>query len=108
MANNINKNQVFNQITELQKSLESWTALEEFEVPAAVTELPSQTFQDCAYLKTLKLNRFGPDGSITVMSSGNVLKNCSSLEEIIVPEGSVEAYGNAENWNAYIEIIKSY
>lgn len=84
------------------------TALEEFEVPAAVTELPSQTFQDCAYLKTLKLNRFGPDGSITVMSSGNVLKNCSSLEEIIVPEGSVEAYGNAENWNAYIEIIKSH
>lgn len=83
------------------------TAIEEFRVPAAVAALESQTFQDCTSLKILKIMRYGPDGEITLLKSKNTLKNCTALESIIVPAGSVETYANAENWSNHAALIKS-
>ena len=60
--------------------------IESIEIPASVTKIGSQFCKGCKRLKSVKFLGPCPEGLVGAFSG------CKALEEVIVPEGEIEAY----------------
>ena len=77
------------------------TSLTNVTIGNSVTSIGFYAFTNCSSLTRVIINAILPP---TIQS--NTFQSCSSLNHIIVPKGSGEAYKSATNWSAYADIIK--
>ena len=82
--------------------------LTSIELPATTKALYSGAFANCTSLKTVTCQAINPPALVVPFynhyTSTNVFGGCP-IEEIRVPEGSVEAYRTAEMWSLYADKI---
>lgn len=76
--------------------------LQYVEIPSTIDYIGSKAFKNCINLTKVTINK-KTDG-ITNLGK-EVYSNCSSLEEIRVPQNRIGEYKNALNWNEYKDII---
>ena len=69
-------------------------------IPGSVTSLGSSVFSNCSLLTTIEMKPTTPP-----TLGANAFQNCFSLEQIIVPAGSLSAYQSATNWSAYANLM---
>ena len=77
-------------------------ALTSITLPDKVTSIGTFAFYGCSTLATVTCLGTTPPTT----TGGNVFMNCSNLENIYVPDGSVDAYKKAAGWNEYIKFIQ--
>ena len=69
-------------------------------IPSSIKSIDGYAFLDCSSLTDVTMKRHTPCSAYS-----NILANCSSLQVIHVPYGSVEAYKSAEGWSDYVDYI---
>lgn len=82
--------------TELWTNAFNGAGITDIVVPSGVTELHNSVFSYCSKLKTIEFQRTTPPAFGT-----NTFFYCFALEQIIVPQGSLNAYksvGTLSNW----------
>ena len=81
-------------------AFEDCTSLTNITIPSSVTNIGGSAFSGCSNLTSVTVLSTTPP---TVGTS--IFLNCSALEEIIVPKGTLEAYQSSTNWSAYADIM---
>lgn len=89
-----------NTITDIGQRAFTYSVLKEITIPNSVHEMGNEVFAYCQKLEKVEMKSTTPPTIGT-----NMFKNCTALEQIIVPIGSGDAYKSATNWSAYADII---
>lgn len=76
-------------------------------LPESLTEIEENAFNECAPLAKIEiLSATPPVLKIFSVFAGNTIDNCLTNDSrIYVPQGSLDAYRNAEGWRDYAHII---
>lgn len=76
-------------------------------LPESLTEIEENAFSECAPLEKIEvLSAIPPVLKIHSVFVGNTIGNCLTNDsKIYVPQGSLDAYRNAEGWRDYAHII---
>lgn len=87
--------------TELMTNAFWGTAITSIVIPSGVTEFHNYVFIDCTSLETAEF-----EGTTPPTFGSDTFRRCTSLEKIIVPQGSLSAYravSNLSQWSSLME-----
>lgn len=89
-------------LTTIETTVFKSSKLQTIEIPSTVKKMGNYVFERSS-IKQLKMRN---DTPCTIGSS--IFRYCSSLEKILVPAGSLDAYKSATNWSAYADYMEEY
>lgn len=79
------------------------TGITSITIPNSVTKIGCSVFYNCLKLKSIKVESEYPSSILDAIISNDI-----NLEEIYVPNNSVNTYIQAEGWKIYADKIKGY
>ena len=83
------------------------TGLTTIEIPSAVTAIQMHAFNNCSGLTSITVWADNPPAlSPNILSNPEVFDNVDKTIPLHVPCGAIEAYRNAEGWNAFTNVVE--
>lgn len=76
-------------------------ALQTIDLPSTISAVNGAVFSDCTRLKSVAVKSVNPPSGVTDLTFPE------TIEEILVPSDSVNAYKAAEGWSGYTDKIKA-